>query len=122
MSLAELPKEEHDEACCVYAALILQDAGAEITAEKMKELIAASGNETESYYPSLFAGLLGKVDVNELISSSTKVGGGGGGGAAAGGAGGDGPAAEEEKEEEVEEAAEVDVGGGGLFGGDEEGY
>jgi len=124
MSLAELSKEEHDEACCVYASLILQDAGAEITADKIKELVENSGNETEAYWAPLFAGLLGKVDVNELIMESVKIGGGGGGGGAAeggGGGGGDGgDAAEEEKEEEEEE--EVDVGGGGLFGGDDEGY
>ncbi|GBG28507.1 60S acidic ribosomal protein P1 [Hondaea fermentalgiana] len=120
MSLAELSREEHDEACCVYAALILQDAGAEITADKISELVSASGNEVEAYWPSLFAGLLSKVDVNELIMNSTKVGGGGGGAGGAGGAAAGGEeAAEEEKEEEEEE--EVDVGGGGLFGGDDEG-
>jgi len=111
-----LSKEEHDEACCAYAALILQDAGAEITSEKLSELITASGNEVEAYWAPLFAGLLAKVDVNELIVSSTKIGGGGGGAAAGGAAGADAPA-EEEKEEEEEE--EVDVGGGGLFGGDD---
>mmetsp|Transcript_7692 Transcript_7692/g.11578 ORF Transcript_7692/g.11578 Transcript_7692/m.11578 type:complete len:122 (+) Transcript_7692:84-449(+) len=121
MSLAELPKEQHDEACCVYAALILQDSGADITSEKMSELISASGNEVEAYWAPLFAGLLEKVDVNQLIMESTKVGGGGGGGAggAAGGAGA-GEAAEEEKVEEEEE--EIDVGGDALFGGDDAGY
>mmetsp|Transcript_3979 Transcript_3979/g.8527 ORF Transcript_3979/g.8527 Transcript_3979/m.8527 type:complete len:122 (-) Transcript_3979:225-590(-) len=118
MSLAQLSKDEHDEACCVYAALILQDAGAEITADKIAELVEASGNEVEAYWPSLFAGLLAKVDVNELIMSSTKIGGGG---AAAGGAAAGGAAAEAAEEEEEEEEEEVDVGGGGLFGGEEGG-
>mmetsp|Transcript_18988 Transcript_18988/g.33751 ORF Transcript_18988/g.33751 Transcript_18988/m.33751 type:complete len:122 (+) Transcript_18988:70-435(+) len=119
MSLAELSKDEHDEACCVYASLILQDSGADITSDKIKEVITASGNEIEAYWAPLFAGLLAKVDVNELIMDSTKVGGGGGAGGAAGGAaGGEEEAAEEEAAGEEEE---VDVGGGGLFGGDDAG-
>jgi large subunit ribosomal protein LP1 len=124
MTLASLPKEAHDEACCVYAALILQDSGAEITSDKIAELVKASGNSVEAYWPPLFAGLLGKADVNKLILDSCKVGGGGGGAPAAGGAsaaiGDKKGAAKEEKKEE--ESAEVDVGGGGLFGGEKAAY
>lgn len=112
-----ISKEAHDEACCTYAALLLHDAEVEITAEKISEVIAASGNEVESYWPGLFAGLLKKVDVAELVANSAKPGSGGG--AAAGGAAG-GEAAEEEKEEEEEVAEAVD-GAGGLFG-DDDGY
>ena len=49
MSIAELPKSAHDEACATYAALILHDAGAEISSDKMAEIIKASGNEVEAY-------------------------------------------------------------------------
>ncbi|WP_198434054.1 60S acidic ribosomal protein P1, partial [Virgibacillus salexigens] len=63
MSLAELSKEEHDEACCVYAALMLHDAGADVTSDALSGVITASGNETEPYWPALFAGLLEKADV-----------------------------------------------------------
>merc|ERR1712157_311261 len=112
-----MSKEAHDEACVTYAALILADAGKEINGEAISAIVKASGNEVEAYWPVLFAGLLGKTDVTELIMSSTKPGSGGGGGG--GGAGGD-AAAEEEKEEEEEE--EVDVGGGNLFGDDDGGY
>lgn len=120
MSLAVegMSKEAHDEACCTYAALILNDAGVEVTPEKIAEVVAASGNEVEAYWPGLFAGLLKKVDLAELITNSAKPGSGGGpAGGAAGGAG-----AEEKKEEkEEEEVAEVVDGAGGLFG-DDDGY
>jgi ribosomal protein L12E/L44/L45/RPP1/RPP2 len=110
-----LSKEQHDEACATYAALILHDAGADITSDALQTLVTASGNEVEPYWCPLFSSLLTKegVDLTELVLSSCKVGGGGGGGA--GGAGGEGAAAEEEKV--VEEEEEVDVGGGDLFGG-----
>jgi len=116
MSLATLSKSEHDEACCSFAALILQDSGADITGEAISAIVKASGNEVEAYWAPLFAGLLSKVDVSELIMNSTKIGGGGGGGGAGGG---EAAAVEEEVVEEEEE--EVDVGGGGLFGGDDAG-
>ena len=111
-----LTKELHDEACATYAALILHDAGADITSDAMQTLITASGNEVEAYRCPMFSALLAKegVDVTELVLSSCKVGGGGGGGK-----GGDGGAEEvvEEKVVEVDEDVEVDVGGGDLFGG-----
>lgn len=109
-----LSKEAHDEACATYAALILHDAGADITSDAMQTLITASGNEVEPYWCPLFSALLAKegVDMTELVLSSCKVGGGGGGGGGAAGG------AEEVVEEKVvEEEEEVDVGGGDLFGG-----
>uniref|UniRef100_A0A7S2TBF2 60S acidic ribosomal protein P1 n=1 Tax=Prorocentrum micans TaxID=2945 RepID=A0A7S2TBF2_PROMC len=121
LKLAGISKEAHDEACVTYAALLLADAGAEINADKLAEVVKASGNEVEAYWPTLFAGIISKTDINELIANSVKVGGGGGGGGAGGAGGAAGGAAEEEKEEEEEEE-EVDVGGGNLFGEDEGGY
>lgn len=120
MSLAVegMSKEAHDEACCTYAAMLLHDAEIEVTAEKIDEVIKASGNEVEAYWPGLFAGLLKKVDVAELIANSAKPGSGGGAGA--GGAAGGAEEAVEEKVEE--EAAEVVEGAGNLFGGDDDGY
>ena len=120
LTLEGMSKEAHDEACVTYAALILNDAGIDITGDKLAEVVKASGNEVEAYWPTLFAGILDKIDVTELIQSSTQPGSGGGGGGG-GGAGGD--AAEEEKEEEKEEEEEaIDVGGGGLFDDDGDGY
>mmetsp|Transcript_18376 Transcript_18376/g.37277 ORF Transcript_18376/g.37277 Transcript_18376/m.37277 type:complete len:124 (-) Transcript_18376:62-433(-) len=119
--MADLSKVEHDEACVTYASLILKDAGAEITADKINELIANSGNEVESYWPMLFAQLFEKNDIDELIKNTTAPGSGGGGGGGAAAAGGDAGEAAPEKEEEKAEPAAVDMGGGDLFG-DDDGY
>ncbi|CAM9690039.1 unnamed protein product [Discosporangium mesarthrocarpum] len=115
----DVTKEKHDELCTSYAALALYDGEAEITSDQILELIKATGNEVEAYWPVIFASFLQKVGIEDLI---TTVGAGGGGGSAAGGGGGagDAGAAEEEKKEEEkeEEEEEVDMGGGmDMFGG-----
>ncbi|KAK8280947.1 hypothetical protein V6Z12_D09G208000 [Gossypium hirsutum] len=98
------------ELACTYAALILHDDGISITAEKIATLVKAANLSVESYWPSLFAKLLEKVNVDDLITS---VGSGGGAapvavaaasGAAGGGAAAAAPAVEEKKEEEKEES------------------
>jgi large subunit ribosomal protein LP1 len=62
-------KAEHDELCCVYAALLLFDDKVDITADKLNKVITASGNQVEGYYPEFFAKYLSSVDLNALISS-----------------------------------------------------
>ncbi|KAK8518359.1 hypothetical protein V6N13_027835 [Hibiscus sabdariffa] len=109
------------EIACTYAALILHDDGISITAEKIATLVKAANVSVESYWPSLFAKLLEKVNVDDLITSVGSGGGGGGApvavsassGAAAGGAAPAAPAVEEKKEEEKEESD--DDMGFGLF-------
>ena len=102
---------------CSYAALILHDAGKNVTEENIKKVVDAAKCKTEPYWPMLYAKLLKNKDIEEVIFKP-----GGGGGAAAGGAAGSGEgdaaAEEEEKKEEEEEEEEAEVGG--LFGGDEE--
>mmetsp|Transcript_21015 Transcript_21015/g.66013 ORF Transcript_21015/g.66013 Transcript_21015/m.66013 type:complete len:125 (+) Transcript_21015:55-429(+) len=114
-----MSKAQHDEACTVYAALALYDGGAQISADSIKALIDATGNEVEGYWPVLFARYLdGKIEDMILNVSAGGGGGGGGfaGGAGEGGEGGEG-AAEEEKKEEEEEEEEIDMGGGmDMFG------
>ncbi|KAK4762279.1 hypothetical protein SAY87_030163 [Trapa incisa] len=96
------------EVACTYAVLILHDDGIPITAEKISSLVKAAGVQVESYWPSLFAKLAEKRNVEDLVMN---VGSGGGaapvaaaapsaGGAAAAAA----PAAEEKKEEPKEES------------------
>ena len=100
------------ELACVYAALILQDDGIEITAEKMNKLIEAAGVKIESYWVDLFADFLKTKDVAQLIK-------GGVAGAAAAGPAGAAAGAEEAKEEEKKEEEEVVEMAGGfddLFG------
>ncbi|CAA0813063.1 60S acidic ribosomal protein family [Striga hermonthica] len=99
------------ELACTYASLILHDDGIAVTAEKIATLVKAANLTVESYWPSLFAKLCEKRDIEDLI---TNVGSGGGaavavsapaagssGGAAAAAAT---PAAEEKKEEPKEES------------------
>ncbi|XP_059625431.1 large ribosomal subunit protein P1-like [Cornus florida] len=97
------------ELACTYASLILHDDGLSITAEKIATLVKAANVKVESYWPSLFAKLLEKRNVEDLIIN---VGSGGGGAAAAtvatpaGGAAAapDAPAVKEKKEEAMEES------------------
>ncbi|XP_061364058.1 large ribosomal subunit protein P1 [Gastrolobium bilobum] len=97
---------------CTYATLILHDDGIPITAEKISALLKAANVTVESYWPSLFAKLAQKRNVEDLVLNAGSGGGaavavaapsaagGGGGGAAAAAA----PAAEEKKEEPKEES------------------
>lgn len=125
MSLAALPKAEHDEACVTYAALILHDIGAEITSAKLSEVIDASGNEVDAYWCPIFAKMLSSVKLEDLITSTSAPGGAGGAAEAApAAADAAAPAAgakKDEKKKEEKKEEEVDVGGGNLFGGDEKG-
>uniref|UniRef100_A0A251RX55 60S acidic ribosomal protein P1 n=1 Tax=Helianthus annuus TaxID=4232 RepID=A0A251RX55_HELAN len=83
-------------------------------AEKIATILKAANVECESYWPSLFAKLAEKKNIEDLI---VNVGAGGGGGApavaaapAAGGAAAAAPAAEEKKEEEPKEDTDDDMG------------
>ncbi|XP_078446321.1 large ribosomal subunit protein P1-like [Wolffia australiana] len=103
------------ELACTYASLILHDDHIPVTAEKISTLVKAANVKVDSYWPSLFAKLLEKRNVEDLISN---VGSGGGaatvtvaapaGGASAGAAAT--PAAVEEKKEEPKEESDDDMG------------
>nr|GLL44153.1 60S acidic ribosomal protein P1-like isoform X1 [Ipomoea trifida]GME11675.1 60S acidic ribosomal protein P1-like [Ipomoea batatas] len=102
------------ELACTYAALILHDDGIPVTAEKIAALVKSANVTVESYWPSLFAKLCEKRNIEDLIMN---VGAGGGGGAvavAAPTAGGAAPAAAapaaEEKKEEPKEESDDDMG------------
>uniref|UniRef100_A0A7S0T6B8 60S acidic ribosomal protein P1 n=1 Tax=Erythrolobus madagascarensis TaxID=708628 RepID=A0A7S0T6B8_9RHOD len=103
-----------NELACVYAALILSDDGAPVTADKITAIAEAAGVSLDAFYPTLFAKACESVDIEQVItqmSSATPSAGGGGGvgGAADGGAAA--PAAEEKEPEpeEEEEEAEFDL-------------
>merc|ERR1740138_1476251 len=99
--VAELSAEQKDELICTYAALILHDDGAEVSAENMNKLIKAAGCSVEAYWPTLYAKMLSGKDVSKMLSVGGGGGGGGGGAAAAAGgaAAGGGGAAAAAKEE-----------------------
>ncbi|KAL2633449.1 hypothetical protein R1flu_004928 [Riccia fluitans] len=105
MSISEL--------ACTYAALILHDDQIKITAEKIATLVKAANVTIDAYWPGLFAKLLEKRNLDDLITSA----GSGGGGAvsvtaAAPAAGGAAPVEEkkEEKKEEPKEESDDDMG------------
>ncbi|XP_010541757.1 PREDICTED: 60S acidic ribosomal protein P1-like [Tarenaya hassleriana] len=62
------------ELACTYAALILHDEGIHVTAEKISALVKAANLSVESYWPSLFAKLCEKKNIDDLIMN---VGSGG---------------------------------------------
>jgi large subunit ribosomal protein LP1 len=104
------------EVACTYAALILWDDGIPVTGEKINTLVKAANVKIESYWPGLFAKLLEKRNIEDLLLS---VGSGGGGGAApiavapsggGGGAAADAAPAAEEKKEEPKEESDEDMG------------
>ena len=110
---ATVSKSEHDELCCGYAALILQDEGSDVTSDNISKLIASSGNEVEGYWPGLFAKAVSTLDLKDLLSNI-----GSGGAAAAPGAEAAAEVVEEKEEEPQEEEADVDMGD--IFGGDDD--
>jgi len=106
--------ENISEQAVVYAALILQDDGVEITAEKLLALTKGAGVEVEPVWANIFAKALQGRNIGDMLMN---VGAGGAAPAAAADSGAAGAAAdapkEEEKEEEKEESDE-DMGFG-LF-------
>jgi len=102
------------EAACVYAALILQDEGLDVSVEMIEKIINASGIAVENIYPKIFAKALEGKDIKDFlfnIGSSGAAPVAAGAGAAAGG---EAAAEEEEKKEEEEEESDSDMGFG-LF-------
>ena len=95
------------ELAVVYAALILNDDGIEITADKLNKLIQAAGVKLESYWVDLFAEYFKNHDVSELVKGTALGGAAPAAGATAG-------AAEEAKEEEKKEEEEVVELAGGF--------
>ncbi|KAL9163012.1 hypothetical protein ABFS82_06G014800 [Erythranthe guttata] len=104
------------EIACTYAALILHDDGIAVTAEKIAALLKAANLTVESYWPSLFAKLCEKRNIEDLVMN---VGSGGGGaavavaaptGGAAGGAAAAAAPVAEEKKEEAKEESDDDMG------------
>ncbi|RVW62577.1 60S acidic ribosomal protein P1 [Vitis vinifera] len=55
------------EIACTYAALILHDDEISVTLEKINTLVKAAKVEVESYWMALFAKLVEKRNVEDLI-------------------------------------------------------
>ena len=68
--MSDLTKQDHDQLCCTYAALILHDEGIEITAQQLKKLIDASENKVDAFWPSMFSKALAGVDIKSMMSGA----------------------------------------------------
>merc|ERR1739848_417263 len=95
-----------NEELCSYAALILADAGEDVTADNLNKLISAAGASVPSFYAQIF----------EKVAGMWGAGAPGGAAPAAGGGGAPAAAAKKESSSESEGA---DMAGGGLFGEEE---
>lgn len=103
------------EMACVYAALILHDESISITEDKISALVKAANVEVEAFWPSLFAKLLQKVSVDDIVKGMSAAPAAGAAPVAGGAAPDASGAAEEKKEEEPEEEEEDEDMGFGLF-------
>merc|ERR1711881_569622 len=111
---ALLCQEEKEQLICSYAAMLLHDAGVEITADKLNKVIKASNNTVEAYWPVLFAKAFEGQNISQIIADA----------AVPAAVAVEEVAAEEEKVEEAEDEVENDESEVGLFenifGDDEE--
>jgi len=112
----------------VYAALILNESGAEINEENLTGVLEAAGVDVEQSRVKALVAALEDVDIDDAVEEATAVpattgGAGGGAGGAPEPAGDDDDEAEEEEAAEEEDAGDDDdedgdagEGLGELFG------
>ena len=76
----------------MFAALVCHDCGVEVSSENIKAASKAGGVDIKASYADVFASVLGKVNLDDLLGNLA-VGGGAAPAAAAAPAGGAAPAA-----------------------------
>jgi large subunit ribosomal protein L12 len=99
----------------VYAALILNETGAEISEDNLTDVLEAAGVDVEESRVKALVAALEDVDIDEAVEQAAAVPAATGGAAA----GGDVEADEDEADEEEEAPAE-DEGGDDEDGDDDE--
>ena len=70
VEVSALSKQQKDELVCTYAALMLHDGELEISEDKLKKVITASGNSVEGYWPGLFAKALKGKNIADLLANA----------------------------------------------------
>eukprot|EP01120_Amphizonella_sp_Union-15-10_P012844 TRINITY_DN580_c0_g1_i1.p1 TRINITY_DN580_c0_g1~~TRINITY_DN580_c0_g1_i1.p1 ORF type:complete len:128 (+),score=37.98 TRINITY_DN580_c0_g1_i1:115-498(+) len=65
--MPEITPAQKDELACTYAALILHDDGAAISAEKIKKITKAAGITVQPFWPNLFERVLKDRNLDDLI-------------------------------------------------------
>jgi len=116
VEVSALTKQQKDELVCTYAALMLHDGELEISEEKLKKVITASGNSVEGYWPGLFAKALKGKNIADMLQNAGAAAAPAGGAPAAAAA--EAPVADKKAEKKKEEEEEADMDMGGLFGDD----
>jgi len=101
------------EASVSYAALILADAGVEITSDNLLSVTKAAGASVDNVWADVFAKALEGKDLKEILFSFAAAAPAAAGAASGAAGGGEAAAAVEEAEEEAEESD--DDMGMGLF-------
>ncbi|KAF9601880.1 hypothetical protein IFM89_023799 [Coptis chinensis] len=91
------------ELACTYACMLLHDEGIPVTAEKIVAVVKAANVQVEAYWPGLFAKLVQKKNIEDMIMNGSS-GGGGAPVAVAASVAVAAPEAEEKKEEPTEES------------------
>ena len=93
----------------VYAALILNESGAEINEQHLTDVLEAAGVDVEQSRVKALVAALEDVDIDEAVDEAAAVpaGGAAAGGAAAGGAA-ETTEDDDEEDEEVEEETEAE--------------
>jgi large subunit ribosomal protein LP1 len=102
----------------IYAALILNDGGVAISADKVSAILKAAGVNTDAKSVALLAKYFAANDLSAVLASVSLGGGGGGAAASTDSSAPAGAAAAPVKEEKKEEEAVVELAGGfdDLFG------
>lgn len=101
VDVSALSKQQKDELVCTYAALMLHDGQLEISEDKLKKVISASGNSVDGYWPGLFAKALAGKNIGDMLMNAGSSAAAAPVAAAAGGdAGADKAAADKKKKEE----------------------
>merc|ERR1712159_546767 len=78
--------ENKNDLMCSYAALLLADAGQDVTAANITTVTKAAGGSVPAYYAQIFEKVAAVNSVGDMIKDAGKVGGGGGAPAAGGAA------------------------------------
>merc|ERR1712166_1407608 len=73
VEVSALSKQQKDELVCTYAALMLHDGELEISEDKLKKVITASGNAVEGYWPGLFAKALKGKNIADMLASAVSA-------------------------------------------------
>ena len=111
--IEKMEASQHQELAVALAALLIHEAGKEMTAERINTILHHAGIKVEGFWPIVMAKALANTNIEDLIMNSAVAVAAAPAAGAAAAATEEAPKEEEKKEEEEEEE---DFGGfGDLF-------